>query len=136
MDCETLQPERCVSSKVVFMLHIDSGSDTPQPVARKIIEQYSNDAPFSDGEIFWKIRTYHKKGNAQAERRWWARLSEAKKKDVKQLLGDSQFEHAFDSLLDFPALWPPIKLGTLHRFHSLKCKEVRDNFANICTVLR
>lgn len=96
--------------------------------ARRIVEDYCNSIPFSDGEIFWKIRTYSRAGDATAEHRWWARLSETKRKDLKHLLKNFNLAPAFDRLLDFPGLWPPIRLGTLHRLLALHCDEVRQDY--------
>lgn len=60
------------------------------------------------------------------ERKWWARLTETKRKDLRQLLKDERYAVAFDALLDWPGLWTTIKLGSLHRLLCLKCDEVRD----------
>ncbi|KAI9777791.1 MAG: hypothetical protein M1839_008586 [Geoglossum umbratile] len=88
-----------------------------------IQEQHPNSQPDSDGEIFQKIRFYHKHNNTQAENKWWARLTNAKQKDVKQLLKKEAFVPVLDELLEIPGLWSTVKLGTLHRFLTLKCDE-------------
>jgi len=93
--------------------------------SRKLIEGYANTQRFSDGEIFWKIRFYNRACDTRAEQKWWARLTETKRKDLKQLLKHNAFAHAFDNLLEMPGLWQPIKLGTLHRLLVLKCHEVQ-----------
>jgi hypothetical protein len=89
-----------------------------------IQEQHPNSQPVSDGEIFQKICYYDKQNNAQAEEKWWARLSDTKQKDLKQLLKKEAFVYALDELLEIPGLWSRVKLGTLHRFLTLKCDEV------------
>lgn len=58
------------------------------------------------------------------EHKWWARLTETKRKDLRQLLRDERYALAFDALLDWPGLWTTIKLGSLHRLLCLKCDEV------------
>lgn len=98
--------------------------DITPAAARRIVEEYANSAPYTDGEAFWRIRTYHHAHDKIAEQRWWARLSPTKRKDLKHLLKNRGFRNAFDALLGFPGLWRPIKLGTLHRLHALKCDEV------------
>ena len=99
------------------------------------MEAFSNTQAFTDGEIFWKIRYYHSQSDTQAERKWWARLTEAKRKDLRRLLRDSRFVRAFDDLLDMPGLWRPLKLGTLHRFLNLKCDEVIGKYALVKPML-
>ncbi|KAH0542481.1 hypothetical protein FGG08_003152 [Glutinoglossum americanum] len=94
----------------------------------RIQEQHPNSQPVSDGEIFQKIRYYHKQDNVQAEGKWWARLSDTKQKDVKQLLKMEEFVLVLDELLEIPGLWSTVKLGTLHRFLTLKCDEEMLHF--------
>lgn len=55
---------------------------------------------------------------------WWARLTVTKQKDLRQLLKNHALAESFDRLLDFSGMWEPIQLGTLHRFHGLRCPEV------------
>ncbi|KAK4982611.1 hypothetical protein LTR50_007666 [Elasticomyces elasticus] len=97
--------------------------DLPEPDSVKISEDYLNEQPYSDGEIFWKIRHYHQSGDDRVEKKWWTRLSPTKRKDLTQLLKDERYAQAFDALLEWPGLWAPIKLGTLHRLSTLKCDE-------------
>ena len=90
----------------------------------RLVEKYENEQPFSDGEILWRIRYYHRQIEKSTENIWWARLTSAKQRDVKQLLRNNDFAAAFDNLLDKPGLWSGIQLGTLHRFLTLRCDEV------------
>ncbi|KAK3672623.1 hypothetical protein LTR78_007435 [Recurvomyces mirabilis] len=95
----------------------------PRQEQTVLAEEYRNEQAFSDGEIFHKIRTYHHEGSKAAEGRWWARLSQTKRKDLRQLLKDTRFADAFDALLPWPGLWATIRLGSLHRLLTLKCDE-------------
>ncbi len=113
---------RCKTSIITHRLEV---LDLSEDASRKLIEGYANTQRFSDGEIFWKIRFYHRARDARAEQKWWARLTETKRKDLKQLLKNDLFTNAFDDLLEMPGLWQPIKLGTLHRLLALKCHEVQ-----------
>lgn len=90
----------------------------------KLVEKYENEQPFSDGDILWRIRHYFHSKDKSRENIWWARLTPAKQRDVKQLLKNDKFAAAFDNLLDKPGLWTGIQLGTLHRFLTLRCDEV------------
>ena len=44
-------------------------ADTPNPVLIRIVEAYSNEQKPSDGEIFRKIRLYHRENDQEAEKR-------------------------------------------------------------------
>ncbi|KAF2028953.1 hypothetical protein EK21DRAFT_68608 [Setomelanomma holmii] len=103
-----------------------------------VYESYAHEQCYSDGTIFRNIRVYARSRNSQEENKWWARLSDTKKKDLRQLIHSSKYNdisqpklliNAFDELLHFTGLWPPIQLGTLHRMHGLRCREV--NFPQI-----
>ncbi|KAL1629899.1 hypothetical protein SLS56_005169 [Neofusicoccum ribis] len=106
----------------------DGEVDLPKDACIKIIEGSSNEQPRSDGEIFRKIRLYHRKNDHGSEQKWWARLTATKQKDLRQLLRNSALTHAFDSLIDMPGLWYPVKLGTLHRLLTLRCDEELLNY--------
>ena len=99
--------------------------DLPRPCSKSVVEEYSNEQAYSDGETFRKIRQYHRDGDKDGEERWWARLSNDKRKDLAQLLKDERFERTFDAMLQWPGLFRPIKLGALRRSVRLKCDEVR-----------
>lgn len=90
----------------------------------RLAEDFNNEKPHTDGEIFHKIRTYSREREKELERKWWARLTETKRKDLRQLLRDERYAQAFDAMLPWPGLWTTIKLGSLHRLLCLKCDEV------------
>ena len=90
----------------------------------RIIESYANEQKPADGEIFRKIRLYHRANDQSAEDRWWACLDRSKLKDLRQLIKRPQLLAAFDELIDMPGLWARIQLGALHRLLALKCDEV------------
>lgn len=89
-----------------------------------LIEETRNERPIPDGEIFRRIRLYHRGKCTELEQKWWARLSESKRKDLRQLLKNQKYAEAFDQLLEWPGLWYPIQLGTLHRLLTMRCDEV------------
>jgi hypothetical protein len=98
--------------------------DTPKPVLVRIIESYSNEQKPSDGEIFRKIRLYHRENDQEAQKRWWSCLEKSKPKDLRQLLRRPSLAAGFDALIDMPGLWARLQLGALHRLLVLKCDEV------------
>lgn len=102
----------------------DTSPDLSRSPCQRLAEEYLNEKPPSDGEIFYKIRQYHLANDEANELKWWARLTETKRKDLKQLLRDTRYANAFDSMLPWPGLWAPVKLGSLHRLLCLKCDEV------------
>jgi hypothetical protein len=92
-------------------------------------EAFSHEQKFSDGVIFRNIRENYYKQDEISEKKWWARLTETKRRDLRQLLNSGPLINAFDELLTYPGLWQPIQLGTLHRLHSLRCQEVLNSRA-------
>ncbi|KAG0124878.1 hypothetical protein HOY82DRAFT_493588 [Tuber indicum] len=84
---------------------------------------YANSKRISDGEIFRRIRLYNQSGQRDLERNMWCYLSVSKRRDLRQLLATKPLRKAFDNLLQWPGLWPPIRLGTLHRLLTMRCDE-------------
>ncbi|KYG41239.1 hypothetical protein M433DRAFT_76237 [Acidomyces richmondensis BFW] len=107
------------------------GNYTPY-VCVAVTEEYKNEFAYADGEIFRKIRLYNKSGDARAEKKWWARLSKTKAKDLRQLLKDERYNRVFDDMLPWPGIWAPIRLGSLHRLPTMKCDEAVEilNYLN------
>ena len=89
-----------------------------------MIEQYSNSANFSDGEIYLKIRHYQSEPNVFAEKRWWSYLSPSKRKDLKLFLKDVDLTAGYDALRPIRGLWGGLKIGTFQKGAALKCPEV------------
>ena len=98
--------------------------DLPLPSRTRIAEEFDNEQAHRDGEIFRKIRYYCSKKDIQGENKWWARLSDTKRKDLRQLLKDERYAKAFDSMLPWQGMWMTVKLGSLHRLLTMKCDEV------------
>lgn len=90
----------------------------------KIHEEYATSANFSDGEIFRHIRFYHKANLECEEKRWWARLTRDKSKDLKRILEIQGSREGFDSLLNIPGLWDVFHIGTMRRYLLLRCHQV------------
>ncbi len=89
-----------------------------------IEEQYENAIPWSDGDIFLKIRFYqtvHK--DELMEGKWWARLSPSKQRGLRQVLAHHELRGAFDRLIVFPGLWRGLTLGNFQRLLTVKCDE-------------
>ena len=103
-------------------------------VARDIRDEYANARNFCDGDIFQQIRQSQLSRNVQAESRWLARLSEGKRKDLKQLQRRPELKplaEALDNLLPFVGFWPSLQIGTFHRVLNLKCPEVSYNHSQV-----
>ncbi|CAI6337035.1 unnamed protein product [Periconia digitata] len=98
-------------------------NNTPQPILSRVIELYSNEQKPSDGDIFRKIRLYHRERDTTSENLWWSYLDHSKPKDLSQLLNKESMASAFDSLIEIPGLWAGVRLGTLQRLLALKCDE-------------
>ncbi|KAL9042038.1 MAG: hypothetical protein Q9214_003906, partial [Letrouitia sp. 1 TL-2023] len=113
---------------------------------RTIREEYLGASNFCDGDIFRHFRRCVLAGNGE-DRKWLARWSESKRRDVLQLdkaaVKDRQMRElrdGLDSLLPFPALWPALQVGTFHRLLTLRCPEelarylrhIKDTWQFIC----
>ena len=98
--------------------------DISHQVQQFLIEEYSNEAPRKDGEIYRKIRQYHFQRNLSFEIRWWARLRGNRAKNLKALLRHDEIRSAFGALLDVTGLWEGIQLTTIHKMMALKFDEV------------
>lgn len=101
-------------------------ADIPRRACVEIIEGTLNEQPFEDGEIVRKILLYNRQQEEQSEQKWWARLSEGKRNDLKQRLRKDPFRRSFANLADMPGLWYPVKIGALRRILTLRCDEVSD----------
>ncbi|ENI00446.1 hypothetical protein COCC4DRAFT_150601 [Bipolaris maydis ATCC 48331] len=104
--------------------------ETPTPILCHIVESYKNEQRPSDGEIFRRIRLYHRENKVEAERKWWARLDNSKPKDLRQLFKRTEIISSFDKLLEMPGLWAKVQLGALHRLLTLKCDEEMAYYLN------
>lgn len=114
-----------VATHVTKLSKLIKSTDLPPSPCLRLTEEYCNERAPCDGEIFYKIRQYHLANDESNELKWWARLTETKRKDLKQLLKDVRYAKAFDGMLPWPGLWAPVKLGSLHRLLCMKCDEVR-----------
>ncbi len=88
------------------------------------ILQYSHGTNFSDGDIYRKVRQYHKENNDSAAERWIQQLSRCKQVGLKCLLENRGIVNAFDTLLNFPGLWIGLELGNIRRILAMHCDEV------------
>lgn len=77
---------------------------------------------YTDGEAFCKIRLYARQGDYDREAKWWSRLSDQKRKNLR-LMQPQRFATVFDDLLEFPGLWRDLELGRWHSILSLRRGE-------------
>lgn len=110
----------------------NSDVDTSKSTLTRIVEAYAYEQRPSDGEIFRKIRLYHRQKDEESEKRWWSCLEKSKPKDLRQLLRREQLVSAFDTLIDMPGLWETVQIGALHRLLALKCDEVSFTVHSSC----
>ena len=102
-------------------------SDLSEAIRRDLREDYANSRNFCDGDIYRQIRYCQRTQNQLGEGRWFARLSEGKRKDLKQLQRREDLRSlslALDKLLPYIGFWPGLQIGTFHRILNLKCSEV------------
>jgi len=109
----------------LFRVSLTLATDIDVKLRESLREEYSNAANFSDGEIFRHIRLYNRDGDILQERKWWARLTKDKSRDLKRILDVQILREAFDRLLEVTGLWPAFHIGTMRRYLLLRCHEVR-----------
>ncbi|KKY25343.1 hypothetical protein UCRPC4_g01868 [Phaeomoniella chlamydospora] len=97
--------------------------DLSETLEHSLIEEYSNEKPPSDGEIYWKIRQYQNDGNVYEELRCWAKLGKTKETRLRQLQKNIRLRHAFDAVLVIPGQRSALRISMIHRIVALKCDE-------------
>ncbi|KAL2048962.1 hypothetical protein ABVK25_010815 [Lepraria finkii] len=103
------------------------------PLQRDLREDYANSRNFCDGDIYRQIRYCQSNQDAIGEGRWFARLSEGKRNDVKRLLNRNNLKslkEALDKLLPYIGFWPAMRIGIFHRILGLKCQEEVVHYLN------
>lgn len=106
-------------------------ADMSAELKTSLLDEYSNEKPPTDGQIYRKIRQYESEHNARFRKRWWSRLTPNKEKRLKALLAHEEFRDAFDKLLPIPGLWSGLRIGSLAKLMAVKCDEVRDIVLNL-----
>ncbi|PGG98898.1 hypothetical protein GX51_06545 [Blastomyces parvus] len=99
--------------------------DISSGLQASLVDEYSNEKPPSDGEVYRKVHQYQYEANSRFEERWKSRLSSNKAKRLRQLSSPAHVDvrAAFDALLAIPGLWNGMNLGSLHRVLALNCDE-------------
>ncbi|EDN06477.1 predicted protein [Histoplasma mississippiense (nom. inval.)] len=114
---EVLSPaHRCW---VVDVYSDDIGDD----LKTSLIEEYSNEKPPSDGEIYRRIRQYVNDGNLHGELRWKARLCSNSQTRLQSLFKNTRLRHAFDGVLGIPGHRNAMRISMLHRVMGVSCDE-------------
>ncbi|KAL6714243.1 hypothetical protein ACLMJK_007666 [Lecanora helva] len=111
-------------------LYID---EMDESVMQDMRQEYSNSRNFCDGDIFRQIRRCQQQSDDAGAGRWAARLSQSKRKDLRQLQQRQQlqrFAAALDKLLPYVGFWPSLQIGTFHRILNLRCPEELRQYLN------
>ncbi|KAL9128705.1 MAG: hypothetical protein Q9217_002666 [Psora testacea] len=106
--------------------HFRGNAPLDETVKKDIREDYANSRNFCDGDIFRYLRECDLRDDKRGKKKWLARLSQCKRKDVLQLFDREELGPlltAFDELLPLIGFWPALQIGTFHRLLSLKCPE-------------
>jgi len=99
----------------------------PAAAKQQLRDEWDNSGPLSDGIIFKKIRQAQLRGDSSQERKWLARLSDPKRRDLRQMQRWEEFagfRASLDALLDFNGLWPAKKMSIVRRLLTQRCPEV------------
>jgi len=101
----------------VHLKCIPRGSE-PLALFREIIEDGGDEIPWSDGDIYRKVRFYK---NQASIAQWWAtKLSDYKQKALSRLLDQQVLCDKLDNLLVFPGLWAGFELGNVEKELALR----------------
>ncbi|OJD23472.1 hypothetical protein ACJ73_05169 [Blastomyces percursus] len=104
----------------------DIGEDLKTP----LIDEYSNEKPPSDEEIYRRIRQYASDGNLHGELRWKARLGPNSQTRLQSLFKNTRLKHAFDGVLGIPGHRSAMRIGMLHRVMAVGCDEEIIHYLN------
>lgn len=104
----------------------DRAEALPLATQRYITQEYGNALQFSDGDVFRYVRANRESNNKFGVKKWMARLSASKRRNLLQMEKIPILIKAFDSLRPLTGLWPGFLLGSLNRILPMRCYEVRQ----------
>lgn len=98
----------------------------PVSLRHRLVEDYTNELRFSDGDIFRFYRQAQEADEQRAVEKWQARLSPSKRRNLLQLekADHGRIIKVLDSLLPFVGLWQDFQLGAMNRVLPLHTWEV------------
>ncbi|GAB7336319.1 hypothetical protein MBLNU13_g09059t2 [Cladosporium sp. NU13] len=99
-----------------------TSSGMPHAVRESMIQQYTNELRFSDGDIFRFYRRAQQANDQKAVNKWLARLSVSKKRNLMQLekADHGRLIAALDALMPFVGLWQGFQLGAMNRIMPMR----------------
>lgn len=109
-------------------------SDLSEDLQRFFVEEFEYQKAPNDGKFYRKIRNYQGlsgEKNVYFQRLWLGQLSAVtnNRRDLfEQLKRHDTYLHAFDRLLDIPALFCGFRLTVIHQMICMRCEEVRTFF--------
>ncbi|EER43197.1 conserved hypothetical protein [Histoplasma capsulatum H143] len=104
--------------------------DIGDDLKTSLIDEYSNEKPPSDGEIYRRIRQYANDGNLHGELRWKARLCPNSQTRLQSLFKNTRLRHAFDGVLGIPGHRNAMRISMLHRVMAVSCDEEIAHYLN------
>ncbi|KAH0545345.1 hypothetical protein FGG08_000644 [Glutinoglossum americanum] len=107
----------------VIKLYTPQSDEHRKAFLREKAEEFSHQIPFSDGEVYRKVRYYQRQSREDLARDWRIRLTSSKQSCLSRLLGNKNLLRALDELLDFPGLWDGLELGNIKKHLALHCDE-------------
>ncbi|KAK5111090.1 hypothetical protein LTR85_012265 [Meristemomyces frigidus] len=98
------------------------GNHMPNDVRQSLVEEYKNERQFADGDIFRYYRDAQIRNDQRSVKRWLARLSACKRRNLMQLekADHGRVIEALDNLLPYTGLWQQLQLGALNRLLPLR----------------
>jgi hypothetical protein len=109
----------------LFKAHSDISSiDASKELRTALAEEYANQTPPSDGEIYYKVRLYDRERSFWFKNRWKTFLSDYGRRCLEQVIERDTLASTIDSLVAIPGLRPGLRLSSLSKAISKRCDEV------------
>jgi Protein of unknown function (DUF3723) len=89
------------------------------------MEEFPNQAPFPDGEIYFMIERYrYQPDKGLEEDKWWSYLKDNKPKYLRLFLKHKTLPTNLNRFKRFRILWTGVICGNFHKILAAHCDEV------------
>ncbi|KAK1975876.1 hypothetical protein LZ30DRAFT_774419 [Colletotrichum cereale] len=92
------------------------------------LNRHSQQARYSDGEVFRKVCRLRKEGNTTETYEWMNGLGEQKKINIEKIRENSKIYSSLEELIPFPGILDGLPLGSFHKHLALHCDDEIVNY--------
>ena len=107
----------------VIRIYCLANDSVPETLLHDEINEYSQQTPFSDGEVLRQVCFYQQAGDWKRVKRWCARLSANKQRCLSKLLKSRAICERMFGLVQYPGLCGGLELGNIHKVLAEHCDE-------------